>query len=85
MAGPPPNLARIARMPDQLNKSPMHFAHNARELIKGPNLEGGDERRRREILASTVLPRWLQRCGPGCAELWNRTLAPATGVEARPR
>ena len=44
-----------------------------------------DERRRREILATTVLPRWLQRCGPGCAELWNRTLAPATGVEARAR
>jgi TRAP-type C4-dicarboxylate transport system substrate-binding protein len=44
-----------------------------------------DERRRREILADTVLPRWLQRCGPGCAELWNRTLAPATGVEARLR
>jgi TRAP-type C4-dicarboxylate transport system substrate-binding protein len=41
-----------------------------------------DERRRREILASTVLPRWLQRCGPGCAELWNRTLAPATAVRA---
>lgn len=44
-----------------------------------------DEQRRREILASTVLPRWLQRCGAGCAEVWNRTLAPATGVEARPR
>jgi TRAP-type C4-dicarboxylate transport system substrate-binding protein len=42
-----------------------------------------DELRRRDILASTVLPRWLQRCGPGCAELWNRTLAPATGVRAR--
>lgn len=42
-----------------------------------------DERRRRDLLADTVLPRWLQRCGPGCAELWNRTLAPATGVMAR--
>lgn len=44
-----------------------------------------DERRRREILATSVLPRWLQRCGPGCADLWNRTLAPVTGVEARAR
>lgn len=41
-----------------------------------------DEQRRREILSSTVLPRWLQRCGPGCAELWNRHLATSTGVRA---
>ena len=41
-----------------------------------------DEQRRRELLAGTVLPRWLAPCGPGCAEVWNRTLAPATGVSA---
>ena len=44
-----------------------------------------DARRQREILAATVLPRWLQRCGPQCAEAWNRTLGPLTGIEAHAR
>ena len=42
-----------------------------------------DERLRREIFAATVLPRWLQRCGPQCAAIWNRTLATSSGIEAR--
>ncbi len=42
-----------------------------------------DERLRREIFASTVLPRWLQRCGPQCAAVWNRTLATSAGIAAR--
>jgi len=42
-----------------------------------------DERLRREIFASTVLPRWVQRCGPQCAAIWNRTLARSAGIEAR--
>jgi TRAP-type C4-dicarboxylate transport system substrate-binding protein len=42
-----------------------------------------DDRLRREIFASTVLPRWLQRCGPQCAATWNRTLAHTTGIQAR--
>ena len=42
-----------------------------------------DERLRREIFASTVLPRWLQRCGPQCAAVWNRTLATSAGISAR--
>lgn len=41
-----------------------------------------DDALRRELLARQVLPRWLQRCGPGCAEAWNRTLAPVAGVPA---
>jgi TRAP-type C4-dicarboxylate transport system substrate-binding protein len=44
-----------------------------------------DEKRRREILASTVLPRWVQRCGLGCAAIWNQTIGPAVGLEARAR
>lgn len=44
-----------------------------------------DEKRRREIFASVVLPRWVQRCGADCARLWNDTLGPATGVQASPR
>ncbi len=42
-----------------------------------------DERLRRDIFSSTVLPRWLQRCGPQCAAIWNRTLARSAGIEAR--
>ena len=43
-----------------------------------------DRTRLRELLARTTLPRWLQRCGAGCAEIWNATLAPVTGVTAKP-
>lgn len=39
-----------------------------------------DEALQRELLARQVLPRWLQRCGSGCAEVWNRSLAPVAGV-----
>jgi TRAP-type C4-dicarboxylate transport system substrate-binding protein len=42
-----------------------------------------DERLRREIFAASVLPRWLQRCGPQCVGVWNRTLAASTGITAR--
>ena len=42
-----------------------------------------DEKLRREIFSSTVLPRWLQRCGPQCAAIWNRTIAHSAGIEAR--
>jgi hypothetical protein len=43
-----------------------------------------DEVLRHNILKSTVLPRWLQRCGPSCAESWNRYIAPLVGIDARP-
>lgn len=39
-----------------------------------------DESRRQEILRTTVLPRWQQRCGPRCADIWNRTIGPARGL-----
>lgn len=39
-----------------------------------------DERRRQEILASTVLPRWVQRCGVRCAQAWNQTIGPVRGL-----
>jgi hypothetical protein len=41
-----------------------------------------DERSRQEILASTVLPRWVQRCGVRCAQVWNQTIGPVRGVSA---
>lgn len=39
-----------------------------------------DRARLHELFAATVLPRWLERCGPTCEPLWNATLAGATGV-----
>ena len=42
-----------------------------------------DQRLRREILVSTVLPRWVQRCGPQCAQLWRQTIGPALGIDLR--
>ena len=44
-----------------------------------------DDELRRELLTSTVLPRWLERCGPACAKSWNQLLAPIVGAEARNR
>lgn len=41
-----------------------------------------DERRRQEVFRDTVLPRWLQRCGQRCADLWNQTIGPARGLMA---
>jgi TRAP-type C4-dicarboxylate transport system substrate-binding protein len=43
-----------------------------------------DEVLRRDLLTQTVLPRWLQRCGPSCASNWNQFMAPVLGIEARP-
>ena len=42
-----------------------------------------DEARRHDIFVGTVLARWVQRCGPGCADVWNRTIGPVVGAEAR--
>lgn len=39
-----------------------------------------DERRRQEIFQQTVLPRWLQRCGARCADIWNQTIGAARGL-----
>lgn len=41
-----------------------------------------DERRRKETFLAKVLPRWLQRCGPSCAQIWNQTIAPVHGIKA---
>lgn len=39
-----------------------------------------DEKRRRELLVSTVLPRWLERCGKSCAAVWNQTIGASSGI-----
>ena len=41
-----------------------------------------DAQRRREIFIANVLPRWVQRCGPHCAVVWNNNLRPGTGIVA---
>lgn len=41
-----------------------------------------DDRSRQDILASTVLPRWVQRCGKRCADIWNQTIGPVRGLQA---
>jgi TRAP-type C4-dicarboxylate transport system substrate-binding protein len=87
-------LPRVER--DVWNESERETADGIACNIGAPDCKGGkrghmivvsaspaDERLRRAIFASTVLPRWLQRCGPQCAGVWNRTLAATSGVEAR--
>jgi TRAP-type C4-dicarboxylate transport system substrate-binding protein len=39
-----------------------------------------DQRRRREIVAGPVLAGWIQRCGPGCAQVWRDTVGPTLGI-----
>jgi TRAP-type C4-dicarboxylate transport system substrate-binding protein len=41
-----------------------------------------DAERAREIFVSTVLPRWVRRCGQPCADVWNQTLGPVKGITA---
>jgi TRAP-type C4-dicarboxylate transport system substrate-binding protein len=42
-----------------------------------------DAARSRQILMRSVLPGWLERCGPQCATTWKQVMGPATGVELR--
>lgn len=41
-----------------------------------------DEISRQAIFTSSVMTRWLQRCGANCAEVWNQTIGPARGIMA---
>ena len=40
-----------------------------------------DERRRRDIFAKHVLMPWVKRCGASCAQTWEQTVGPATGIK----
>ena len=42
-----------------------------------------DAKRRQEILVKNVLPGWIKRCGPQCAQLWKQTIGPVVGIEIR--
>lgn len=41
-----------------------------------------DEAQRSRVLVRSVIPGWVERCGPNCAEVWNQTLAPTLGLNA---
>jgi TRAP-type C4-dicarboxylate transport system substrate-binding protein len=42
-----------------------------------------DEKTRRRLLIEVSLPSWRDRCGTGCAESWNATIAPTVGLYFR--
>jgi TRAP-type C4-dicarboxylate transport system substrate-binding protein len=41
-----------------------------------------DEALRARMLLSNIMPRWLRRCGPTCADIWNQTLGPVHDIMA---
>lgn len=45
-------------------------------------LAAADERQRQDILRNTVMPRWIERCGKRCAEVWNQTIGKANDMIA---
>jgi TRAP-type C4-dicarboxylate transport system substrate-binding protein len=45
------------------------------------NLDAQDRAQLQQSVRTSVLPVWLQRCGDGCAAVWNQLLAPTTGVQ----
>jgi TRAP-type C4-dicarboxylate transport system substrate-binding protein len=38
---------------------------------------------RLRLLADSVVPNWVRRCGQECAATWNRYMAPALGIAAK--
>jgi TRAP-type C4-dicarboxylate transport system substrate-binding protein len=42
-----------------------------------------DDAWRTRLLADTVVPNWVRRCGQDCADSWNRFMAPELGVAAK--
>ena len=42
-----------------------------------------DNSLRQEVLRSRILPSWLRRCGPSCADTWNQTIGPLHGITAQ--
>jgi TRAP-type C4-dicarboxylate transport system substrate-binding protein len=45
-----------------------------------PVITPEDETMRRRLLAETVLPAWVERCGEDCRNAWNTYLAPMTRI-----
>lgn len=47
---------------------------SARRLVPVPQ-SAADAAHRLSLLSGTILPRWIDRCGPACADSWNAYLA----------
>lgn len=45
-------------------------------------LTSDDEVLRKQLLMRSILPRWIQRCGPECVTAWNTTLAGPLAIRA---
>jgi TRAP-type C4-dicarboxylate transport system substrate-binding protein len=45
-------------------------------------LTAEDEALRKQLLTTSTLPSWIQRCGNDCVDAWNATLAPSLGIRA---
>ncbi|WP_198382596.1 TRAP transporter substrate-binding protein [Roseomonas sp. KE2513] len=41
-----------------------------------------DDATRRRLVKDVIMPRWADRCGPGCAETWNAQVGTALGIAA---
>jgi TRAP-type C4-dicarboxylate transport system substrate-binding protein len=39
-----------------------------------------DNTLRQKVLGNRILPNWLRRCGPTCAQTWNQTIGPVHGI-----
>ena len=61
------------------------------EQVAGPRARGRmtrvevtpqDDELRRRLVREVILPRWVDRCGPGCAEEWNERSGNALGISA---
>ena len=40
-----------------------------------------DDRRRQQIFIDKVLPKWTQRCGAPCTQVWNQTIRAAVNID----
>lgn len=54
----------------------------ARRLVVTPKSEA-DAARRLNLLSGIILPRWIERCGPACANAWNAYLAELHATTAK--
>jgi TRAP-type C4-dicarboxylate transport system substrate-binding protein len=57
-------------------------AQTRRARMTPVRAEAADARHLSEAFARSVLPAWLQRCGPACSAAWNQHLAPVAGLKA---
>lgn len=67
------NLGKLACIPGRTGRMTLVPASTA------------DAQRSQEVFESAVLAEWVRRCGASCVSLWNRSLGPSVGIEARTR